>query len=174
MPIFKPRAIFNRITDITPEYLIAMGIKGVALDADNTLSAHHSQTPLCGVTDWLQSARAAGLRLIMVSNARRERIEPFADKLGLDYISLACKPLPLGFIRAARAMGVKRRNMAAIGDQIFTDMMGARLAGVVPLLVTPYKPESGRSFHIRRRLERPLIEKYDKQGLRFQPQKKER
>lgn len=167
MALFRPHLIFNRITDIPIDYLINMGIKGVALDADNTLSTHHSQIPLDGVTDWLAAARENGIKVMIVSNARARRIVPFAQTLGLSYISLACKPLPIGFIRAARAMGVRCGEVAAIGDQLFTDVMGARLAGVKPLLVTPIKVEDGASFRLRRRLERPLIEKYERIGLHF-------
>ena len=168
MALFKPCTIFNRITDIPIDYLISMGIKGVALDADNTLSTHHSQTPHDGVTDWLKRARESGLKLMMVSNANKNRVTPFANKLGLEFTSLSCKPLPVGFIRAARKMGLKRGEVAAIGDQIFTDVMGANLAGVKPILVIPIKVEDGASFKLRRRLERPLIERYYRKGLKFE------
>ncbi len=168
MALLKPYKIFNRITDIPIEWLISNGIKGLALDADNTLSTHHSQTPLNGVAEWLSRAKESGLKIRVVSNAKSERVTPFANKLGLEFTSVACKPLPFGFIRAAKAMGLKRREVAAIGDQLFTDMMGARLAGVKPILVVPIKLEDGVSFKIRRRLERPLIKKYKRKGLKFE------
>ncbi len=166
--LFKPYKIFNRITDIPIEWLVENGIKGLALDADNTLSTHHSQTPLEGVTEWLDSARQHGIKLMMVSNANANRVTPFADKLNLEFTSLSCKPLPIGFIRAARRMELHRREVAAIGDQIFTDIMGARLAGVKPILLIPIKVESGASFRLRRRLEKPLIAKYKRKGLMYE------
>lgn len=165
MALFKPKKTFLRVTDITPEYLHGIGVKALALDADNTLSTHHSQVPLDGVTEWMQSMRNAGIKLIMVSNAKQQRVRPFAETLGLDYICLACKPLPSGFIRACKRLGLKRKQLAAVGDQLFTDMLGANTAGVVSLLVTPIEAEDGWSFHVRRRLERPLLRRYKERGL---------
>ncbi len=168
MPLFKPYKIFNRITDIPIEWLKENGIKGVALDADNTLSTHHSQTALEGAVQWLDNARAVGIKLMMVSNANSKRVTPFANKLGLEFTSLSCKPSPVGFIRAARKMGLKCKCIAAIGDQIFTDVMGANLAGVKPVLVIPIKVEDGASFKIRRALEKPLIARYKRKGLMYE------
>lgn len=158
--LFKPYAMFHRIGDITPEYLRSIGVKALALDADNTLSTHHSQTPDDGVEDWLRSTEKAGIKLIMVSNSKAERVAPFAKKLGLDFTSTACKPLPHGFLRAARKLGVKRSELAAVGDQLFTDMLGAHLAGIKGLLVEPIKLESSRGFRFKRALERPLLKRY--------------
>ena len=156
MALFRPARRFDRVTDITADDLRALGVRGLLLDADNTLATHHSQTPLEGVPAWLDAMREAGIALCMVSNAREERCRPFAATLGLRYTALALKPLPFGYRRAARAMGLKRRQVAAVGDQLFTDMMAAHLAGVVPLLVEPILPETGWSFRLRRRLEAPL------------------
>ena len=165
MAIFKPYKMFYRVTDITPEFLHNNGIKGLALDADNTLSEHHSQIAYEGVEQWLRDMEAAGIKLKMVSNARARRVVPFANKSGLTFTSTALKPLPFGFWRAAKSMGLKVSEIGAVGDQLFTDMMGANLAGVKPLLVTPIKEEDGASFRLRRRLEKPLIKRYKEKEL---------
>ena len=164
MALFRPARQFHRVTDIEPQLLLDMGIRGLVLDADNTLATHHAQTPLEGVPEWLDALRRAGIRLRMVSNARESRCRPFAHTLGLAYTSLGPKPLPFGFWRAARAMGLKRREIAAVGDQLFTDMLGAHLAGVTPLLVEPIEPEKTWSFKLRRRLEKPLLSRYREIG----------
>lgn len=165
MPLFKPYKMFYRATDITPEFLHTIGIKGLALDADNTLSEHHSQTAHDGIEGWLRNMESEGIKLMMVSNARARRVVPFANKLGLKFTSTALKPLPFGFWRAAKNMNIKPKELAAVGDQLFTDIMGANLAGVKPLLVTPIKEEDGASFKLRRRLEKPLIKRYEENGL---------
>ena len=164
MPLLRPEKIFHRVTDITPEYLKSIGVKGLALDADNTLSTHHSQTPLENVEEWLAQMVAAGIKLQMVSNSKDRRCRPFAERLGLEYTCVACKPLPFGFWRARRKMGLKGREFAAVGDQLFTDMLGANLAGVTPLLVEPILLEDGWSFKVRRRLEAPLLCRYRGEG----------
>lgn len=160
MALLRPARIYRRVTEITADDLRAMGVRGLILDADNTLATHHSQTPAEGVTDWLDGMRRAGIELRMVSNARDPRCRPFAKTLGLRYTALACKPLPFGFWRAVRAMGLRRKDVAAVGDQLFTDMMSAHLAGVTALLVEPIEPETGWSFRLRRRLERPFLRRW--------------
>ena len=160
MALLRPARCYRRVTDITADDLRALGVRGLILDADNTLATHHNQTPAEGVLDWLAAMRAAGIALRMVSNARDARCKPFAEKLGLEYTALACKPLPFGNRRAVRAMGLSRKEVAAVGDQLFTDMLGAHWAGVVPLLVEPIEPERGWTFRLRRRLEAPLLRRW--------------
>jgi len=166
MAVFIPEIIFNRILDITPQYLREQGIKGLILDVDNTLSTHHSQTPLEGLDLWLTQMRDSGIKLIIASNARRERVEPFARRLGLDFVSLSCKPLPHGIIRAKRRMGLRRSETAMVGDQIFTDMLGANMAGVHAVLLTPILPETKKNFVIRRKLERIFINKFNRRNAK--------
>ena len=160
------------MTDITPDYLKSIGVRGLALDADNTLSTHHSQTPLEGVETWLGNMKNAGIKLVMVSNSKRPRVEPFADRLGLEFTSMACKPLPRGFIRARRLLGLRGRELAAVGDQLFTDMLGAHLANATPILVEPILPETTRGFKFKRMLERPFLKHY-KRRLFVTSEKKE-
>ena len=164
MGLLRPARFYFRVTDITPDALRAMGVRGLILDADNTLSTHHSQIPMAGVPAWLDEMRRAGVELRMLSNARESRCHPFAATLGLAYTALAVKPSPFGYWRAARAMGLKRREVAAVGDPPFTDVLGARLAGVTPLFVEPIQPETGWSFRLRRRLERPLLRRWRKEA----------
>lgn len=160
MPLFKPAKMFHRVTDITADYLRSIGVEGLALDADNTLSTHHSQTSLEGVPEWLEMMKNEQIKLIMVSNSKSRRVKPFAEKLGLDYLSLSCKPLPFAFLKAKRKLGLKGRQLAAVGDQLFTDMLGANLAGITPIHVTPIQAENGASFKLRRKLESVLIKGY--------------
>lgn len=154
---FKPNIKLDKITDITPEMLKRRDITALLLDVDNTMSTHHGKILTDGLVSWLECMRAAGIKLIVVSNSKRVRVEPFAGRIGLDFISLACKPLPHGYLRAVKRLGVKRKNAAIVGDQIFTDVIGGNCLGVKTVLLTPIKPEDGLSFRIRRRLERVIF-----------------
>lgn len=160
MLLFKPHLILHRVYDITPQMLADLGARGIVLDVDNTLSTHHAQQPLDGVTDWLSEMRAAGIKLTILSNARSRRVAPFADRLGIEYISVGLKPLPFGVMRAVKRLGLRRKEVILVGDQLFTDMLGANLCGVRGVLVEPALPESGRSFKVRRRIEMVLLRKY--------------
>lgn len=165
MALFQPIGRFHRITDIPAEYFMSLGVKGIAVDADNTLSEHHSQQPLDGVEAWLRSMQQQGLQVFMVSNAKHRRVHPFAQKLGLSYVSLALKPLPVGLLRAKRQMGLRAGEMAVIGDQLFTDMLAAHLCGAKAILVEPIHEESGASFRVRRRMEQKLLRRYEEKSV---------
>ncbi len=160
MSIFYPQKIFYRITDITAEKLKEMGISGLMIDVDNTLSTHGGQVPIDGLKEWLREMHKSGIRLIILSNARSKRVEPFAKKIGLSFISLAAKPLPFSYLSAAKAMGLSRKQTAIVGDQLFTDILGGRLAGVGTLLVRPILLENKKSFKIRRKYENIILKKH--------------
>lgn len=164
MGFFIPDKRFRRITEIDCEYLKQKDIKGLILDVDNTLSTHHSQMPLEGLNEWLDEMKKNGIKLIILSNSKKERVAPFANKLGLDFISLGLKPLPFGLIRAKRKLGLKAKNAAMVGDQIFTDIIGANSCGLNTILLEPIKLEDGKSFKIRRKLEKRFIAKYERKA----------
>lgn len=162
MPVFLPKEMARHITDLSPEFFKSRGIEAVVLDVDNTLTTHGNPVPAEGVPEWIGRMKDAGLELTILSNNYRERVEPFARKLGLDFISMACKPLTFGLTRACRWYGLKPRQVCLIGDQIFTDIVGGNLKGVLTVLVEPYELEHKWSFRLKRRLERPIIRRYRK------------
>ncbi len=148
----------RRITDVTVEDLHRLGIKGVLLDVDNTLTTHDNPNLDPAVSAWLAAMQAAGFTLIIVSNNRADRVAPFAQKIGLPYYGRAKKPLPGGYRAAAAAMGLSAKDCVAIGDQIFTDILGANLAGMPCILLEPIQPEVEQKFIVfKRKLERPLL-----------------
>ena len=158
--IFKPHLKKNCITDITTQDLKDLGVDTLLLDVDNTLSLHHSQTPAEGVVQWLRDMEKSGIKLIILSNARCSRVSPFANKLKLPFVWLAKKPLPTGYFKAKRMMDINFKTTAAVGDQLFTDMLGGHLVGIKCILVTPFKLEDKWNFKIRRRIERLFLNRY--------------
>ena len=168
MRLFSPTAIFRRVTNITPEYLHGHGIRALILDVDNTLTEHGSQELLPEVAAWLQRMHAEGIRLVIASNNMPKRVAPFARRVGLDYLAFCCKPSPLGLYRARRAIGVPRSAVALVGDQIFTDALGANLYGIPILLVQPMRQDTKPTIRLKRMLEKPILARYDKKGgLRY-------
>ena len=151
--MFTPTYLVPRITDLKPAALAAAGFRGLLLDKDNTLTHHHDPEVTDEIRRWLREAEALGIRAVVVSNSRQKRVEPFARREGLDFIALACKPLPFGFWRATRRLGLSRRQCLVVGDQCFTDVWGARLGGYAVALTEPFEIEQGWSFAVRRRLE---------------------
>ncbi len=159
--LLKPDIKLKSITDITVELLNKFDIKALLLDVDNTMSTHHGTVLTEGLMEWIAEMQDSGIKLMVLSNSKKWRIEPFAKQIGLPFISLGCKPLPTGYLRGVKALGEKRKNVAIVGDQIFTDVLGGSVVGVKKILLTPIKLEDGWSFKVRRNLEKKIYKKYN-------------
>ena len=160
-----PDIYLNRVTDINLDILDKLNIKGLILDVDNTLSTHHGMKPVQNLDVWLKCMRDANVPLLILSNSKEKRVKPFAEKLGLNFLSLGLKPLPFGYIRAARKLNLNLKEVAIAGDQMFTDVLGAKLAGTKVILLKPILLEDKLSFKIRRKLENKLLTKYKDKGV---------
>lgn len=158
MALFYPTLYRRRITDVTAEDLHHLGVRGVLLDVDNTLTTHDAPDLAEDVKTWISAMREQGFLLIIVSNNSPERVAPFAAKIGLPYAAHARKPLPTGYRAASAEINVPLKECVAIGDQIFTDVMGANLAGIPSILLEPIQPEVDQKFIVfKRKIERPML-----------------
>lgn len=162
MGIFTPTAVRPRAIDLTPDFFAGLGVKAVLLDVDNTIAAYTSHEPVPGAVEWTRTLTEAGFRVLIVSNNYKKRVGPFAARFGLDFISFAMKPLPFGYLKARRRLKMKCRQCAIVGDQIFTDVVGANLCGMRSVLLTPLEPEEGFTFRVRRFFERGLRAGFEK------------
>lgn len=160
--LFKADFAFWRVTEITPEFLIKNNIRGLLLDLDNTLTTHDNPVPGEGVTEWLDGMRSAGIKMVIVSNNHPPRVKPFADMLGLDFVCEGKKPLSSGFNRAQKIMDIPFSQLAVVGDQIFTDMLGANLKRVRGIFVYPIEHEKTKFFKLKRWAEKPFLPKITK------------
>ena len=138
MKLFTPDARKNRVTEIDAELLRALGVKGVIVDLDNTLGGYDDPLPPDDVIAWAAGIKDAGFALYIVSNnSHKQRVSAYAEALGVPWKNMSAKPLPFKLRRAAREMGLKRREICSVGDKVRTDLIGGRLAGMKTLLVTP-------------------------------------
>ena len=154
--LITPEYVFQDVTHITPEWLAEKGIRALVLDIDNTLTADRSQELPDEVAQWLADLRAAGIGLTIVSNG--------AEKLGLAYLYRSAKPLPFALMVARRRMGVKRREMAMVGDQLYADRMAAALYGIPGLMVIPRGPDLGAQVILKRKWEKKHWQAYYYRG----------
>ena len=127
---------------------------------DNTLSTHHGEVLTDGLENWLEEMQKNGIGLVILSNSKQARVEPFAAKINLPFISMGLKPLPFKFSSALKILNTKRRETAIVGDQIFTDTLGGNLYGVKTILLDPIKLESSKSFKFKRKIERAVYKIY--------------
>lgn len=133
----KPDAFVPRISQIDPLALRARGITGAIVDLDNTLVGWRALEPHEEDAHWVVRARDAGLRVCVLTNNGTPWAAGVAKTLGVPCIPRAQKPLPRGFRRALALLELEREAAVVIGDQLFTDVLGARLAGLEVILVEP-------------------------------------
>ncbi len=160
MPLFKPCFMADKMIDLDIDFFRDLGCKALLLDVDNTMTTHDNPTPAEGVIEWIDRMKSYGLKLIIVSNNYPERVSPFAEKIGLDFVARGAKPLAKGYKEACRRLGIKPKEAVAIGDQIYTDIIGGNLLGAYTVLTVPYEAENKIFFKVKRFLEKPVIASY--------------
>lgn len=162
--MIMPDYAIDRAVQVTPALLGSMGVRAVLLDVDSTLSAPQSQVPYAGSVEWVRTLRAQGFAMMIISNNFKRRVAPFAALYGLPYLCFACKPLPFAYFRALRRMRVKAGQAVVIGDQVFTDILGANLVGLHSILLTPQERGGTASFLRRRSKEEQVRRKVRQLG----------
>lgn len=133
---FRPDRRYRKIAEVDPRVLWSEGFRGLILDLDNTLVPWRSAVIPEDVLAWARAAKAVGFTLCIASNTRiYTRLERIADILGAVYVTGVSKPRRGGFRRAVELMGLKPEQVAVIGDQLLTDILGARRTGLHAILV---------------------------------------
>ncbi len=156
MALLEPTIHCDKITDISLKLLKTFEVKVILLDVDNTIASYRSKSPVDGSLEWLNTVKNAGYMVYIVSNNFEKRVSAIAKKFDLPYISFALKPLTLGFLRIKNKLKLKSNQCLVVGDQIFTDILGANLAGMKSVLLTPIELEKGFSIEARRHLEKKI------------------
>lgn len=133
-----PDRVKESIYDLSPDALRSVGVRLVLCDLDNTLSPYEETLPSPRLTAWKEALEEAGVTLFVVSNSRKShRCPDFCEALGVPYVRHAGKPGTKGFRAALARAGVSADQAVMVGDQIFTDILGANRAGIATVLVKP-------------------------------------
>ncbi|MCD8196539.1 MAG: HAD-IIIA family hydrolase [Lachnospiraceae bacterium] len=135
---------------------LSMVYRGVMFDIDNTLVPHGAPADERAKRLFVR-LRGLGMGTMLVSNNGEERVRPFAEQVDSGYVCKAGKPKAGGYLEAMRRMGTTPANTLFVGDQIFTDIWGARRAGVFTILTDPLDPSTDEpQIVVKRLLERPF------------------
>ncbi|MCX7783928.1 MAG: YqeG family HAD IIIA-type phosphatase [Meiothermus sp.] len=155
--MFKPRARLKSVMLITPEWLRERGLRAVLLDLDNTLVPYktYGEAPQ-GLLEWLQTLKDAGIQVMLVSNGSRGRVRYWREKLEVPGFGPAGKPW-FGFRKALRRLALSPREVAVVGDQLFTDVLGGNLIGAYTVLVPPLSKREMGYTRLVRKLERWVL-----------------
>lgn len=132
---FLPKYIFPKITDISPKFLSDHGISLLMMDYDNTMLPYTVDEPSEALLSWIAEMKSAGIALCIVSNSHKQRVPSFSRKYDVPCVTAAKKPFTKGILEALTLLGTEKSQAALVGDQIYTDVLGANLAGVTSVIV---------------------------------------
>lgn len=137
MKLLKPDYYLNSVYDFNLEYLYEQGYKAILADLDNTLAPWDSDIVSSELKEWVNRILSMDMKIIIVSNARNNRVQQFVKELNISGIAMAKKPFGGGFKKALKKLGLTKDEVIMVGDQVFTDVLGARLQRIKVALVKP-------------------------------------
>ncbi len=161
LKLFYPDEYAEDVFSIDYEKLYEMGYRAVIFDLDNTLVPHGA--PSTPEVDGLFSLiQQTGLKTLILSDNGETRMSLFLENISTPYICNAGKPKTANYKKALKALEVKKDEAIYIGDQLFTDILGANLSGIDCILVKyiGYYDEGYKGK--RRALEAKLLNMYKK------------
>lgn len=158
--LFRPDYMFLRFSDVTPEFCRKNDITALISDIDNTLVTYDDPEPTEEVLSWICSLEAAGVKLAFVSNNEEARVLRFNSSLGFPAYPKSGKPGTKCIFAAMAKLGADAARTASLGDQLFTDVCGAKRAGLRMILVPPIKDKKTPFFRFKRALEYPFMKRY--------------
>ena len=130
-----PTLMTPKLTDLSIQQLRLRGIRLLMLDFDNTIVPYTTNTPTEEMAQWLREIIDSDIRLCVVSNSKKDRVKRFCAEYGIDCITHSKKPFPKGIRQCLNRYGISPKHCVLVGDQIFTDTLGANLCGVTSILV---------------------------------------
>ena len=132
-----PNIYVKKVQDITIQTLIKNKIKLLILDVDNTLIDYYKNLSE-EVINWAKEMKGQGIKLYILSNTNNEeKVKTVANKLDIEYKHFAMKPLKRGFKYVQKETNINPENIAVVGDQIFTDILGGNRNNMFTILVDP-------------------------------------
>ena len=152
-----PGIILKSLTQVTPALLRSRNIRLLMLDFDNTIVPYTTTVPTPQMENWLRDMNAQeDIQICIVSNSHNDRVPKFCRERGLDVITHAKKPSTKGIRECLQKYGIPASQAALVGDQIYTDTLGANFAGITPILVDAI---DNHNFWLKARhvLELPFI-----------------
>ena len=159
---FFPDAYMDSTYVIDFEKLYKEGIRGVIFDIDNTLVPHGAPADERAIRLFAR-LRSIGLDYCLISNNQLPRVKPFADAVQAKFVEDAHKPSRKNYLKAMKLMHVDLDSCIFVGDQIFTDVYGAKRCGMRTILVKPLHPKEEIQIVLKRYLDKIVLYFYQKE-----------
>lgn len=162
--LFLPKKYVNSIYEIDVTKLKKMGIKGLVVDLDNTLVPWNVKSATNEIIEWFKQMEDANIQVMVFSNNNEERVAYFCKPLDVCFVAKARKPLRRAFHQARKEMGLQKEEMAVIGDQLLTDVLGGNRAGLYTILVKPIVRTDAPITRFNRMIERFILNHFYRSG----------
>lgn len=159
---FYPDKRIASAYEIDYEKMYEDGIGGIIFDIDNTLVPHGFPADDRAI-ELFERIHKIGLKTALVSNNKEPRVKPFAQAVDSLYIFKADKPSKKGYIKAMELMGTNVKTTIFVGDQLFTDVYGAKRCGIFSILASPINPKEEIQIVLKRYLEKIVLYFYKKE-----------
>ena len=160
--VLYPKEYLSSVKDIILELLNKYKLKGLISDVDNTLINLDRKMPE-GVSDWAKNLKNTGIKICILSNSNKiDKVGAVAKILNVPYIFFGKKPLKSGFLRAKDILKLDNENIAVVGDQIFTDIIGANRCNMFSILVKHIEEKDYLITRMKRPIEKLIIKNYEK------------
>lgn len=159
--MFYPDMWLDSAYTVDYEGLYQKGIRGLIFDIDNTLVPHGAPADERS-KKLFKRLQSIGFECCLLSNNHESRVLMFNEEIGTHYIFNAHKPSPKNYMKAMEIMGTDSKNTVFIGDQLFTDIFGAKRAGIRNILVSPMNPKEEIQIVFKRKLEKIVLYFYKK------------
>lgn len=164
--LFYPYEYVESVFLIDYNKLYNMGYRGLIFDIDNTL-VHHGDDSTPEIDNLFKVIQNIGFKTLLLSNNNEERIKRFIKNIDSLYICDAEKPNTANYLKAVEMMNISKEKVLFMGDQIFTDILGANRCGIANILVKYIRLKEETKIGKRRTLEN-IILKFYKRSKRFQ------
>ena len=165
MEKYKPDMYQKSIYSIDYDKLKERGIKCLLIDLDNTLVSPFVKKPNDRIKELFNELKEKGFQIIIFSNALNRRIKPFKEELGVEAISFACKPKIKKYKKLLEEKHLNESEVAMIGDQLLTDIVGGNKVGITTILINPVSSKDNFPTNISRLYERHIMKKLREQNL---------
>ncbi|MFR5601034.1 MAG: YqeG family HAD IIIA-type phosphatase [Lachnospiraceae bacterium] len=160
--VFYPERYVSSAYEISYETLREQGVRGVIFDIDNTLVPHGAPADERALALFAR-LKALGMQTCLLSNNQEPRVASFAGQVDSLYIFKGGKPAVKNYHRAMEMMGTDCSTTVFVGDQLFTDVYGAKRAGIPNILVKPIHPKEEIQIVFKRKLEALVLWEYKRQ-----------
>lgn len=135
------------------------GYRGIIFDIDNTLVPHGAPASSRSI-EFIRRLKGMGFGVLFLSNNKEPRVKMFADAVSGGYIYKGGKPGRKGYLKGMALLGTNKENTLFVGDQLFTDVWGARNAGIFSILVQPIDKKEEIQIVLKRYLEKIVLAAY--------------